>query len=81
VPSRDTSPEARRVQLAVLRKLLPEERVRTAVAMSEESREIAKAGIRARHPDWSERRQQRALLELLYGCELVVRAWGPAHDE
>ena len=53
----------------------PSERVDLAVAMSEEVREIASAGIRSRQ------RVRRALLERLYGTELVARAWGPAPEQ
>ena len=73
---RDTSEDARLAQLAVLRQMGPAERVRVAVKMSEEAREIAAAGVRARHPAWSEARVRRAVLERIYGAELVERAWG-----
>ena len=81
VRSLDTSPDARRIQQAVWRRMSPSERVDLAVAMSEDVREIASAGIRLRHPDWSDDRVRRALLERLYGTELVARAWGPAPEQ
>ena len=81
VPRPDTSSAARRVQVAVLKRMSPEERLRIAIAMSEEAREITRSGIRMRHPLWSERQVERALLESLYGRELVTRAWGPADGE
>jgi hypothetical protein len=80
VRSRDTSIEAERVQRDVIRRMSGAERVRIAVEMSEAARELSLAGIRARNPVWSEARSRRALLELLYGSELVERAWGPATD-
>lgn len=46
-----------------------------AVSMSEEAREITRAGIRFRHPDWDDAQVRRALLVRLYGAELVARAW------
>lgn len=66
------------MQVAALRRMTPAERVRLAAVMSEESREITRAGIRARRPDWSEARVQRELLVRLYGADLVERAFGPA---
>ena len=75
----DTAPEARRVQLAVLRRKGRAERVRIAAAMSEEARELTMIGIRARHPAWTEEQVRRELLTRLYGAELVERAWGPAN--
>jgi len=59
----------------------PSERVDLAVAMSEDVRAIVSAGIRSRHPDWSDERVRHALIERLYGTELVARAWGPAPEQ
>jgi len=72
----DTAPEARRVQTAILKNMTPRVRVRMAVSMSEDAREIARDGIRFRHPDWDEARVRHELLVRLYGAELVARAWG-----
>lgn len=52
----------------------PEERVRRAVTMSDELREIVRSGIRARHPDWSERMVQDELEERMLGRALARRA-------
>lgn len=81
VGSPDTAPDARRVQIEVLRRMAPEERVRVAVAMSEEAREITSAGICASHPGWTEERVLRELLTRIYGADLVERAWGPPVEE
>lgn len=77
VSSIDTAVEARRVQSAILRRMAPAERVEAAAAMSEDAREIARAGIRFRQPSWTESRVRYQLLCQLYGAHLVARAWGP----
>ena len=81
VTSLDTTPDARREQVAILKRRTPQERVRMAVSMSMDAREMTRAGIRFRHPDWDEARVRRELLVRLYGAELVERALGPSADE
>lgn len=51
----DTSPDALEVQRSALAGLGPEGRVRAALEMSDAARSIRIAGLRARHPDASER--------------------------
>jgi len=69
------------VQIAAIRRLTGAQRVELAVRMSEDARAITAAGIRARHPGWSDVRVRRELLVRIYGTELVTRAWGPLGDE
>lgn len=61
----DTSRTALERQRAAFRLMTPQQRVAAAAEMSDEVRAIARAGIRARHPDWSDRQVQAALMELL----------------
>jgi hypothetical protein len=68
----DTSPEASAVQLALYRKLDPSARVQIAVELSEAVRETAVAGIRRRHPGYSDEEVWHDLRVILYG---------PARDE
>jgi hypothetical protein len=51
----DTSARAAAVQLALYRKVGPSGRARVAVELSDAVRETAIAGIRRRHPEYSER--------------------------
>ncbi len=80
VTSLDTTDAARRVQLDVIRRMTPDERVGAAVRMSEDARSIAVSGIRSRHPEWSEERVRRELLVRIYGEDLVERAWPRPRD-
>jgi hypothetical protein len=50
----DTTREAAALQLEVLRSMSGEQRMALAYEMSMFARELAKAGIRRDHPDWSE---------------------------
>lgn len=58
----------------------PQDRLRQAVTMSDEVREIARAGVRARHPDWGQARVRAELEDLFLGPELAgtVRRERPA---
>ena len=76
--SRDTSLEAHRRQLDICRRMDPARRVELAWRMSEEARAVAAAGIRARHPDYSEAEVRRALARLVLGDALASIAW--SHD-
>ena len=81
VTSLDTAQKAQNVQTAILKHMTPRERVQMAVSMSEDAREIARCGIRHRHPDWDEARVRHELFVRLYGADVVARAWGtPVHE-
>jgi hypothetical protein len=75
---RDTTPDAHEAQLRWLRRLTPSARVELAVAMSEDTRAVARAGIAARHPDYSSTEVAFALSRLLLGDDLFRRAWPDA---
>ena len=64
MPSRDTSPEAEEVQLAIFRKMTGEQRLKLALEMSDFARELSLSRIRAEHPEWSDWQVKRELLRL-----------------
>ena len=69
---RDTSPAARRLQVEALRRLDGPTRLQMAMAMSEEVRSVTVAGIRHRHPDWTDAAVHRELLRLMLGRDLAT---------
>jgi len=73
----DTSTEALEVQLACLRRMSPQERIRKMCAMSRQVRKMAFDAIRRRHPGLCEREVQLKFIELTYGKSLAdnVRRW------
>jgi hypothetical protein len=82
--SGDTDDKARAVQLAVLRRLGPSERVRIAAEMSEDVRRIAIEGELRRHPELTQAEARQAVLERLWGTTLaaaVRRARAEHHGE
>jgi hypothetical protein len=53
----------------------PEQRLEQALQWSEEVRELGRAGIRLRHPDYSEREIQLASIRLRLGDELFAQVY------
>jgi hypothetical protein len=71
----DTSTEAHAIQLQLLRSRTGEERLRMALQLSEDVLAFSRAGIRSRHPDYSEDQVTWALWRLTLGDDLFCRAW------
>lgn len=55
------------MQLQLYREAGPARRVQIAVELSDAVRETALAGIRRRHPDYSERKVRDTFLRVVYG--------------
>jgi hypothetical protein len=73
--ARDTRPEAARIQHEIWRRMGGARRVELALQMSEEAREVAIAGVRARHPEYSADQALHALLRVQLGDALYEQAW------
>jgi hypothetical protein len=73
----DTTREAAALQGDAIRRLAPERRLELALAMSEDIRLLAEAGIRSRHPEFSDQRVMEALSDVLLGPELAEAARHP----
>jgi hypothetical protein len=71
---KDTSPDAWARQIESIRALTPQERVHLMATMSDEVREIARDGIRHRHPHWTAKEVESGLAEILLGTALARAA-------
>lgn len=71
----DTSPEAHEIQKRVWRRLGPAGRIALAVRMSEDLRDVTRAGIRQRHPAYTSDEVELALRMLLWGEAMFVRIY------
>ncbi len=69
----DTPPHVRRRLSGIFASMDGAERVACAVEMAEEAKVIAVAGIRARHPEWSDAEVSVEWLRLLHGDEIADR--------
>jgi hypothetical protein len=72
----DTTVEAARVQYEIFRRMPAERRLELALQMSDALREIAAAGVRQRHPDYSEEQVRLAVIRLTLGDDLFRKAYG-----
>lgn len=70
----DTSETAWNKVREIHARLGPQGRIEAAFAVSELAREATLAGLRMRHPGWSEGQLGEALLRQLYGPDLANRA-------
>jgi len=73
----DTTPEAERVQIRILRSMPSWQRFKLINDMIVTSRKLALAGLRERFPNASEQELRRRLATLLLGSELAARVYGP----
>jgi hypothetical protein len=74
----DTSPDAHAVQLAIYRRLGPGRCAEIALEMSDESRELTRAGIRRRHPGYSDADIEWALRRILFDDDTFRAVWPDA---
>jgi hypothetical protein len=70
----DTSLAAAHVLRERIRRMTPAERFDEGMRASRLAREIMRAGIRARHPEYSIEQVEEALARLLWGDDLYRRA-------
>lgn len=71
--SRDTHPEAERVQIELLSKATPERRLELGLTFCEEGLDIAHYAIAQAHPLLSEQEQKLLFVEVTYGKDLADR--------
>ena len=71
--SMDTSPEAERVQIELIRKASPAKLFSLVRSLSRTRIQTSRATIRRLHPDASEEELALIFLELYYGKELADR--------
>jgi hypothetical protein len=75
----DTTLEAARANLEIVRRLAPEKRLELALELSENIRNVVAAGVRNRHPNYGEDQVRLAVVRLLLGDELFRMGY-PNHD-
>jgi hypothetical protein len=76
--ARDTSAEAEAVMLEIYRKMPAWRRLELLDEACALSMELARAGLRRRHPDASEEAIERLLRDLMLGEDLAGVVYGPA---
>jgi hypothetical protein len=74
--SRDTTPDAERIQLEAWRLMTPAQKLRVVSELVRASEELARAGIRERHPDADEREVELRLAALRLDRSTMIRLFG-----
>lgn len=74
--SRDTTPDAERIQLEAWRRMTPAQKLRVVSELVRASEELARAGIRARHPDADDREVELRLAALRLDRSTMIRLFG-----
>lgn len=67
----DTHPDAERVQIELLRRKTPAERLAMARRLSDLVVRMSRQAIARRHPDWTPQQVKLAWIEMSYGRELA----------
>jgi hypothetical protein len=75
----DTTLEAMRVQHEIYRRMPAERRLRMALQMSDAIRRVSAEGVQARHPEYTPRQVELAVIRMMVGEELFRRAY-PGED-
>jgi hypothetical protein len=70
----DTSPEVEELMYERLRRMTPSQRVEQGARLCKLARQVMRAGIRMRHPDYEDAQVEMALARLLWGDELYRKA-------
>ncbi len=76
----DTSIDAERLQIEVIRRMTPEKRLKTAIQLSHISRDLLAQGVRKRHPDYNEQQVKVAVFRLLLPYKLFNAAYPEARE-
>lgn len=71
----DTTPEAARVEVEILRRIPSRRRLEMALEMSHAIRAVAAEGVRSRHPQYNEEQVRLAVIRLTLGEDLFRRAF------
>jgi hypothetical protein len=73
----DTRPEAEEVLITLLSEASAARKVEMLGQLNEMALDLARAGLRARHPTAGDAELRRRLADLLLGPELAARVYGP----
>ena len=75
----DTSLEANELQIEIYRSMSTDQKIQIGVNLTALSRELQGAGVRARHPEYSEDQVRLAVIRINLGDALFVKVYPHAH--
>jgi hypothetical protein len=71
----DTTPEAALVQDEIFRRMPPSRRLKIALRLGESLLKVTAAGVRSRHPEYTEDEVRLAVIRLRLGDELFRQVY------
>jgi hypothetical protein len=71
----DTSEEMEKVQIEILKKMKPEERLKLSLQLFEAEKKLISEGINKRHPEYSKEEVKYALIKVFLGDELFEKVY------
>lgn len=75
----DTPLEVARMQHAIYQRMPAERRLRMAFEMTASIRRVSEDGVRSRHPEYTQRQVELAVIRMMVGEDLFRRAY-PGED-
>ena len=76
----DTSPEVEHIQNEIFRKMTPARRLQLAIELTQTSRKLLAAGVRHRHPDYSDEQVRLAVIRSTIPEKLFLAAYPHAKE-
>ncbi|MBW2031454.1 MAG: hypothetical protein JRJ03_18470 [Deltaproteobacteria bacterium] len=76
----DTTVEAEKKQIEIFRKMGPEKRLINSVSLAQTSRRLLAAGVRMRHPEYSDDQVRLATIRLILGDAVFAAAYPEAME-
>lgn len=79
--SRDTDPQAERIQIELLRQMPSWRKMELVTQLTQMWYALALSGLRHRHPEAGDNELHRRLADQILGTELAARVYGPLPAE
>jgi hypothetical protein len=79
--SRDTAPEAERLQIELLRRMPSWRKMQLVTQLTQMCYGLVLSGLRHRQPEAGEDELHRRLADQILGAELAARVYGPLRAE
>jgi len=72
---KDTSEKIEKVQIEILKKMKPEQKLKLALKLFETEKKLLLEGIRTRHPEYNKNKVKLALIKIFLGDELFEKVY------
>jgi hypothetical protein len=73
----DTPPEIAAMQIELMRRLTPAQKLAMVAQLNNMARTLAMSGLKSRYPDDPPEKLKRRLADLILGAELAGKVYGP----